>query len=119
MQTWADLVLRENSKQFWRSLDYFEKKHRVGTGFDFNQDRDRIWYEGTAHMAVAYHHIGQTDKAKTLISTLISAQDASDGIPAVNYDKLTTGFSSPTGEPCFYFKHLHIEATVWLLFAEK
>ncbi|MGB5963731.1 MAG: hypothetical protein WBG73_24050 [Coleofasciculaceae cyanobacterium] len=119
VQAWATLVLREDGKKFWRSLDYSEQKHRVGAGFDFNQDRDRIWYEGTAHMAVAYYQTGQTDKAKTLISTLLSAQDASGGIPAVNEDKLTTGFSLPTGEPWFYFKRLHIGATAWMVFAEK
>lgn len=119
VQAWATLVLREDGKQFWRSLDYSEQQYQVGAGFDVNQDRDRIWYEGTAHMAVAYHHTGQIDKAKTLISTLLSAQDASGGLPAVNQDKLTTGFSLPTGEPWFYIKRLHIGATAWLVFAEK
>lgn len=117
VQAWAPLVLKE--QKFWRSLDYSEKKHRVGAGFDFNQDRDRIWYEGTAHMAVAYNQIGQTDKAKTLISTLLEAQAASGGLPAVNQDKLTTGFSLPTGEPWYYFKRLHVGATAWMVFAEK
>ena len=118
VQAWAPLVLGEG-RQFWRSLDYSEKKHRVGAGFDFNQDRDRIWYEGTAHMATAYHQIGQIEKSKALIATLLEAQDASGGIPAVNQDKLTTGFSLPTGEPWFYFRRLHIGATAWMVFAEK
>lgn len=119
IQAWAPLVLREEGKPYWRSLSYSEKQHRVGGGFDFNEDRDRIWYEGTAQMAVAYQYTGQLDKSKTLISTLKAAQDASGGIPAVNRDGLTTGFSLPTGEPWFYFRRLHVGATAWMVLAER
>jgi hypothetical protein len=119
VQAWAPLVLREEGKPYWRSLAYCEKEHRVGNGFDFNQDRDRIWYEGTAQMVVAYHYIGQLNQSKALMSTLLAAQDASGGIPAVNRDGLTTGFSLPTGEPWFYFHRLHVGATAWMVLAEK
>ena len=119
VQAWAPLVLREDGKPYWRSLSYSEKQHRVGGGFDFNEDRDRIWYEGTAQMAVAYQYTGQLDKSKTLISTLKAAQDTSGGIPAVNRDGLTTGFSLPTGEPWFYFRRLHVGATAWMVLAER
>lgn len=70
-------------------------------------------------MAVAYQFTGQLDKSKPLISTLLAAQDASGGIPAVNRDGLTTGFALPTGEPWFYFHRLHVGATAWMIFAEK
>ncbi|HEY9633704.1 MAG TPA: hypothetical protein V6D14_09880 [Coleofasciculaceae cyanobacterium] len=119
VQAWAPLALREEGKPYWRSLDYAQKQHRVGDGFDFNQDRDRIWYEGTAQMAVAYHYTGQLDKSKALISTLLTAQDATGGIPAGNQDGLTTGFSLPTGEPWFYFRRLHVGATAWMVLAQK
>jgi hypothetical protein len=119
VQAWAPLALREEGKPYWRSLDYSEKQLRVGGGFDFNQDRDRIWYEGTAQMAVAYHYTGQHDKSKTLMAMLLGAQDASGGIPAVNRDGLTTGFALPTGEPWFYFNRLHVGATAWTVLAEK
>jgi hypothetical protein len=119
VQAWAPLVLREDGKPYWRALQYSERQHRVGDGFDFNQDRDRIWYEGTAQMAVAYHYTGQLDKSKSLVAILLAAQDASGGIPAVNRDALTTGFSLPTGEPWFYFHRLHIAATAWTVLAQK
>ncbi len=119
VQAWAPLVLREDGKPYWRALQYSEQQHRVGDGFDFNQDRDRIWYEGTAQMAVAYHYTGQLDKSKSLVAILLAAQDASGGIPAVNQDALTTGFSLPTGEPWFYFHRLHIAATAWTVLAQK
>ena len=119
VQAWAPLALREEGKPYWRSLSYAETQHRVGNGFDFNQDRDRIWYEGTAQMAVAYQHTGQFDKSKPLISMLLAAQDASGGIPAGNRDGLTTGFSLPTGEPWFYFRRVHVGATAWTVLAQK
>lgn len=119
VQAWAPLALNEEGKPFWRALNYAEKELRVGEGFDFNQDRDRIWYEGTAQMAVAYHYTGQLEQSQALLSTLLAAQDSSGGISAVNRDGLTTGFTLPTGEPWFYFKRLHVGATAWMVLAEK
>jgi hypothetical protein len=119
VQAWAPLALREDGKPYWRALSYSEQQHRVGDGFDFNQDRDRIWYEGTAQMAVAYQHTGQLDKSKTLLSMLVAAQDATGGIPAVNRDGLTTGFALLNGEPWLYFHRLHVGATAWLVLAQK
>lgn len=119
IQAWAPLALREEGKPYWRSLTYSEKQHRVGDGFDFNQDRDQIWYEGSAQMAVAYQYTNQPEKSKALVSMLLAAQDASGGIPAANRDGLTTGFSLPNGEPWLYFKRLHVGATAWTVLAQK
>jgi hypothetical protein len=119
IQAWVPLALREEGKPYWRALEYSEKKHRVGEGFDFNQDRDRIWYEGTAQMAVAYQYTNQPEKSKALVSILLAAQDASGGIPAANRDGLTTGFTLPNGEPWLYFKRLHVGATAWTVLAQK
>jgi hypothetical protein len=119
VQAWAPLALKEEGKPYWKALHYAETQLRVGGGFDFNQDRDLIWYEGTAQMAVAYHYMGQMEKSKSLVSMLLAAQDTSGGIPAVNRDGLTTGFSLPTGEPWFYFHRLHVGATAWMVLAEK
>lgn len=119
IQAWASLALRDEGKPYWRALSYAQQHHSVGDGFDFNQDRDRIWYEGTAQMAVAYHYTNQIDKSRTLISVILAAQDASGGIPAVNQDGLTTGFSLPNGEPWLYFNRLHVGATAWTVLAQK
>ena len=64
------------------ALAFAEQHHRVGEGFDFNQDRDGIWYEGAAQMAVAYRHSGQPEKWRALVQFLRSAQHASGGLPA-------------------------------------
>ena len=40
------------------------------TGYCFDDDKDVIWLEGTAQMAVAFASIGRFDKSETLIETL-------------------------------------------------
>ncbi|MBW4577271.1 MAG: hypothetical protein KME08_18525 [Aphanothece sp. CMT-3BRIN-NPC111] len=119
VQAWAILALRDAGKPYWQSLEYAQKYHRVGQGFDYNQDRDGIWYEGTAHMAVAYQLTNQPQNSSILISTIKAAQDSSGGIPAADRDKLTTGFSAAGSQPWFYFHRLHVGATAWFVLAEK
>lgn len=38
------------------------------TGFDFNYDRDTVWIEGTIQMALAFHSIGNSEKASYYFS---------------------------------------------------
>lgn len=40
------------------------------TGYCFDDDKDVIWLEGTAQMAVAFNGIGRFDKSEELITTL-------------------------------------------------
>lgn len=87
-------------------------------GFDFNADKDHVWFEGTAHMALAYQILGDTAKANLYISELEKAQKKAvnnngKGIVAASYDGLTTGFD------WLYFNRLHIGATAWFIFAER
>ncbi len=118
IQAWAILALGEESKPYRKALEYVESHHRVGDGFDFNQDRDGIWYEGTAQIAVAYHATGQKEKWQKLVSSLHSAQLESGGLPATNKDGLTTGFYLSDGKPWLYFRRAHVGATAWLILAE-
>ncbi len=87
-------------------------------GFDFNNDKDHIWFEGTAHMALAYQITGNTNQSNTFLSELERAQtnapnNNGKGIVAASYDGLTTGFD------WLYFNRLHIGATAWFIFAER
>jgi len=118
-QAWAILALRDTFKAGKRPLEYAERHLKVAQGFDFNQDRDGIWYEGTAHMAVAYQFTGQFNQANVLISSLVAAQDKSGGLPAADRDGLTTGIWSTDGTPWLYFKRPHVGATAWLVLAQK
>ena len=119
IQAWAVLALGEEGKPYWKALEYVESHHRVRDGFDFNQDRDGIWYEGTAHMAVAYHATGQREKWQALVSALEAAQFTSGGLPAADRDGLTTGFNLPDGQPWLYYHRAHVGATAWLVLAER
>lgn len=119
IQAWAILALGEEGRPYWKALEYAESHHKVGDGFDFNQDRDGIWYEGTAQMAVAYYVTGQKEKWQKLISALHRAKFESGGLPAANKDGLTTGFYITDGRPWLYFHRAHVGATAWLVLAEK
>jgi len=86
-------------------------------GFDFNNDRDGIWFEGTAQMAVAYLINEEPNKAAFYLSDLRKAQESAannngKGIVAASHDSVTTGFGWD------YFNRLHIGATAWYIFAE-
>lgn len=112
VQAWAVLALGEERGRYTAALDYAEQHHRVGAGFDFNEDRDGVWYEGTAQMAVAYRHTGQEAKWRAAVAFLRSAQHPSGGLPAADRDGLTTGFGFT------YWRRLHVGATAWLALAE-
>jgi hypothetical protein len=119
VQAWPILALPGKAKPYWGVLDYIETHHRVGKGYDFNTDRDGIWYEGTAHMAVVYAYLQNTEKWNAILSFLKSKQNPSGGLPATSKDELTTGFNLPSGAPWFYYKRTHTGATGWMEFATK
>lgn len=112
VQAWAILAFREESNRYLRALTYAEQHHAVGGGFDFNTDKDGIWYEGTAQMAAAYQAIGQGEKSATLLNLIEGAQFQSGAIPAASLDGLTTGFD------WLYYHRGHVGATAWYLFAK-
>lgn len=90
--------------------------HDGFTGFDFNADRDGVWFEGTAHMAAAYALAGRTSDANTYRQVLRAAQAApfgdGKGIAAACHDGVTTGFGFKL------FRRLHLGATSWNVFAQ-
>jgi hypothetical protein len=66
-------------------------------GFDFNNDTDGIWFEGTAHMVIAYQILGDETKANLYLDELRKAQKEATntngkGIVAASHDGVSTGF---------------------------
>lgn len=121
VNSWGLMALGNISKD-GRGISWVENNCYVEAdgfkGFDFNDDRDHVWFEGTAHMVLAYQIIGDTTKADTYLSELQRAQSTASnnngkGIVAASYDGLTTGFD------WLYFNRLHIGATAWFIFAEE
>jgi hypothetical protein len=127
IQAWALLALGEESRPYWRALDYAEINQKVGEGYDFNQDRDGIWREGTAQMAVAYGYTNQPFRREAILAYLRRSQLRTGGIYAADdftpplpvRDWLTTGFTLNSGEPWLYYRRLHVGATAWLALAER
>jgi hypothetical protein len=86
-------------------------------GFDFNNDKDGVWFEGTAHMIVAYKILGEETKANLYLNELERAQKEAQntnekGLVAASHDEVTTGFD------WLYNARLHIGATAWFIFGE-
>lgn len=116
-QAWAVLALRGEERRYERALAFAESDLRVGGGFDFNQDRDGVWYEGTAHVAAAYAATRADADWRSLIANLRAAQAPSGGLFAADRDGLTTGFNLPDGRPWLYYHRVHAAATAWLVLA--
>jgi hypothetical protein len=120
VQAWSVLVLGPNPPHP-DSLDgaihyHFSLSDGI-TGFDFNEDRDGVWLEGTAHMAEAFQMVGRTADAEALRRELRLAQKTlpfgdKSGIVAATHDLVTSGFGFNL------YRRLHIGATAWLVSAQ-
>jgi hypothetical protein len=121
VQAWSVLVLTETLTLHPGTLECAEQNHRTiadgFNGFDFNDDKDGVWFEGTAQMAVAYAVAGLCTEAALLSQELRRAQQTEPfgdgyGIVAASHDGLSTGFQFK------YFRRLHTGATAWNVFAQ-
>ncbi|MFA5844742.1 MAG: hypothetical protein WC971_07930 [Coriobacteriia bacterium] len=88
------------------------------SGFDFNDDLDGIWFEGTAQMVTAYRAACETEAAGTYLRELRRAQVSAEnsdgrGIVAACHDGVTTGFD------LVYLNRLHVGATSWFIMAAR
>lgn len=121
VQTWQVLAMPERALVVHPGLlDCPDRLHRTTdagfTGYDFNEDRDGVWFEGTAHMAVALALARKEPKAEILRKVLRQAQDKpfgdGAGLAAASRNGLTTGFGF------FFHRRLHVGATAWNVFAQ-
>ncbi len=117
IQAWAVMAMDGyDSALSWAENNCYTEADDFN-GFDFNNDKDGIWFEGTAQMAVAYQINEEPNKADFCLSELRKAQKSATnnngkGIVAASHDGVTTGFDWE------YFSRLHIGATAWYIFAE-
>lgn len=121
IQAWAVMAMPDE-ELYYEGIDWAESSCYVEKddfkGFDFNNDLDGVWFEGTAQMALAYLLTDNNDEYGKYISELqqaqISAENANGkGIVSASRDNLTTGFDWE------YFSRLHLGATAWYIFAEE
>jgi hypothetical protein len=120
-QTWGILVFKGECK-YQPAIEWVHNNFYVEDngfkGFDFNNDLDGIWYEGTSQMILAFQQIGQISNSQLYIEELRKAQANENnnnklGIVASSCDNLSTGLY------WLYHNRLHIGATAWYIFAEN
>ncbi|MGD0077638.1 MAG: hypothetical protein ABSB91_03315 [Sedimentisphaerales bacterium] len=117
IQAWALIAIGGHSSAVnWAQNNCYTEKDGY-KGYDFNNDKDGIWFEGTAQMAVGFQINAEPNESASCISELrkAQAQDVNGngkGIVAASHDGVTTGFDWA------YFDRLHIGATSWYIFAE-
>lgn len=117
-QAWTVLALLDSSGTYLRALKYAEKHLAVDGGFDFNEDKDGIWFEGTAQMACAYYATKQADRRKQCIAKIEKNVLKNGAVPAASTEALTTGLYFSDGKPWLYYNCAHTGAAAWLLLAE-
>ena len=91
-------------------------------GFDFDTDKDGIWFEGTAQAAIAFTMKNNSNFANSLISNIEYVQTHHNnphyynynnkGIVAADHNNTSTGFNWN------YHNRLHIGATSWYVLAK-
>lgn len=121
-QSWNVLARPEALVLHPELLSCAEQNHRIThdgiSGYDFNEDKDGVWLEGTAQMAVAYAVSQQAANAENMLTTLRAIQQIPPpigdglGIIAASHDGVSSGFGFKL------FRRLHVGATAWNIFAQ-
>lgn len=119
VQWWSQL-LPGAPKDWRRAMRYAERVHAVGAGFDFNEDRDGEWLEGTAQAALAYRVAGENDAAQRALAEVALQFSAGGYVYATREARITTGLaigSASTSADAFYYRRPHLGATAWAALA--
>ncbi len=93
-------------------------------GFDYDTNRDGVWFEGTAQMSLAFKKKGDAAKAEKYLKEIEKAQIQArnkDGLGIVEacHDSVTTGDRDSQGKPVFKTNRLHIGTTAWYILAKS
>jgi hypothetical protein len=114
------LLLPGAAATWRRALRFAETAHGVGDGFDFNDDRDGIWIEGTSQAALAYAVAGETVQARRRLVVLEGQVSPGGLLWATSIPRLTTGLANGEGNGlAYYFRWPHLGATAWAILAAK
>ena len=128
--TWAILTLYgdEEVKDKWdpeKVYTFIKETFTVGQGVDYNQDKDGIWVEGTAQLALAALRLGKIGEYNRIMRYLNSIAEQNGSIHSANRNGLTTGFdntiATETGLdyiPWVYDHRISLGSTAWLAFAQ-
>jgi hypothetical protein len=118
-QTWTLLALGDEFTDGAKVIDYLETNMAVDDGYDFNTDKDGVWYEGTAQVALLYLAQGNEAKYREILDNITKATLEDGSVPAADKDGLSTGFKvSGMDIDWEYDRRSHVGATAWLAFAQ-
>lgn len=119
VQWWSQMP--PGAPSHWRrAIRYAERVHAVGAGFDFNDDRDGEWLEGTAQAALAYRVAGETDAARRCLVEVAAQFSAGGYVFATREPRITTGLAigpASTSADAYYYRRPHLGATAWAALA--
>lgn len=120
-QVWP--LLLDHAPEPWRrALAYVNRAHGVAGGFDFNDDRDGIWWEGTAQVALARAAVGDRAGAAVLLHALDGQFAPSGLLWATSVPRLSTGLAlapDSTDADFVYYRRPHLGATAWAVLAAR
>ena len=118
-QLWP--LLLPDAPMHWQSaLGYAERAHGVPGGFDFNDDRDGLWLEGTAQAALVYRYLGRADEAKRALSEVAKHVSSGGYVWATREAQITTGLAigpDSVTDDFRYYRLPHLGATAWAVLA--
>jgi hypothetical protein len=120
-QLWP--LLLSDAPAPWRAaIACAERQLSVPGGFDFDNDRDGLWVEGTAQAALVYRHLRDAKRSTELLDGLRQDLSPSGWLHAARGARLTTGLKigPHSVEPdFFYFRRPHLGATAWAAIAAQ
>lgn len=98
-----------------------DERFAVPAGYDFNSDRDGLWVEGTAQVALMLNLAGEHARASSLIDGLVQYADPGSGwLFATPVSELSTGLTIDAmgqGSAFTYHHWPHLGATAWTILA--
>lgn len=119
-ELWPVIAVPEFRGRTEKIFDWIDRRYQVAGGYDFNEDRDGVWLEGTAQAALVFHLAGREARAETLFAT-IASQIGPDGLVyATIGPELSTGLKVGPDQTSADFKYYHlphIGATAWAILA--
>jgi hypothetical protein len=118
-QLWP-LLLPDAAVEWQSALGYAEKAHGVPGGFDFNDDRDGLWLEGTAQAALVYRYLGRAADADRALGEVAKHVSPGGYIWATREPEITTGLAigpDSVTDDFRYYRLPHLGATAWAALA--
>ncbi|HEY4253517.1 MAG TPA: hypothetical protein VGM87_20075 [Roseomonas sp.] len=106
--------------QYRPALDWVRREHAVGDGFDFDNDRDGIWLEGTAQAALLLRRIEAPIPAARCATAITRHMTRAGWVRAASIPQLTTGLETgitPGVADFYYPDRWHLGATAWAALA--